>query len=278
MANNDELAAAYAQAQERHGHYIRMPDSCAARLGLPQGFDTFGVAARYALIRAFVAENQPVETAVDLGGNCGFVPLSLLGDGLIKQAVVYDVDQDILQFGERVADAMQLQERCEFVARPVALDTIDNLPAADLLICQNLIHHAGATFDQEAAKRMGWENYAMALLSSLRQKYKFGVIAMGFKSGKPRKWRVPKVRRAERFRSMLERSGWRVRHDRNVHDIVRLNETSLDGAPPDNGVPHGRLLSTAWYLGGSSAEKWLRTRIASPHEEKAAKYHLYLVE
>src|SRR5690606_38674778 len=140
--------------------------------------------------------------------NCGFFSLSLLDEGIVEEVVLYEVVPEIAEFASRVATALGKSENSRFLAEAVSLDTIDQLPDGDVIMCQNLMHHAGILFDVDKVDRLGWEAFTRQFVSKLRRKYRFGILAVGLEGNKPANWSVPKIGRLRRFRNILRSAGW----------------------------------------------------------------------
>lgn len=58
---------------------------------------------------------QPCEVLIDIGSDHGFLPIYLLRQGIIKQAVIADINQMPLQSAIRNAEKYQLANKCIFV-------------------------------------------------------------------------------------------------------------------------------------------------------------------
>jgi len=278
--NIKHLKQCYEEARKL-GDYIRLPERLARELDIDQhGQDSFGIEARYKLVRDFLKSRQPQKRLIDIGGNCGYFSLSLLDEGLVEEVRVFDVVPEVLDFGRQVAQAMGLQDKCDFVEYSVSLNSLDQIPDGDVIICQNLIHHAGALFDQDLVNKMGWDDYANSFLKTLRSKYKVGIFAMAYKKGKPRNWNIPGFKGPERFREILANSKWniRIRFEKNVLDIQNSGKTPEDTTSRQ---PHGvnaYLLTAAWRLGGRKFENLIRPVIAPASGRKAEQYYLYLID
>ena len=278
IENIDQLKQSFVEAR-KHGDYIRYPERLAKDLNIDQhGVDSFGIEARYELVRDFLKSHQPLKRLIDIGGNCGYFSLSLLDEGLVEEVIVYDVVPDILNFGTQAARAMGLQEKASFKEYSVSLETLDQIPDGDVIICQNLIHHAGALFDQELVNKMGWDKYANDFLKALRSKYKVGIFAMAYKKGKPRNWNIPGFKRPERFREILLNSKWNIRFEKNVLEIQKTGKSSQDTSVQRPSFVAAFLMTAAWRLGGRKFENLVRSVILPSSGKKAEQYYLYLID
>jgi hypothetical protein len=124
---------------------------------------------------------------------------------------------------------MGLGDAVAFEQRSIDLRFVRSLPQADLLICLNLIHHAGAQFDIPDVELRGWEEYACEWLAEVRGKCKAAVIGTGFKLRRPLHWDVSDLERPRRFADLAARAGWSLLYDANVEDIRRLGVRRANG-------------------------------------------------
>src|SRR5262245_32225108 len=151
--------------------------------------DVLGVTDKFAAIR-HVLETKTLGNMVDLGGNSGYFSLSLIDVGMAARSVVYDLNDCALLAGRAMAEAFAIDDKVEFIKQKVDLSFVRSMPSIDTVVCLNLLHHAGTTFDLEEVARAGWEDYMGRWLEELRSKCRFAIIGLGFKSQKPRHWKV----------------------------------------------------------------------------------------
>lgn len=274
--NADEFKNYFLQIKKGKNDYIRLPESLGHRLDLPEPDDTFGIKSRYNAIKAFLSDYQPVSQAVDLGANCGYFSLSLINDKVLECSTLYEANPDTLKVGSNIAEFMKLGSKCTFIEQKITLDTLDNLPSADLVICLNLLHHAGALFDEQFVSKVGWDHYAELFLSILRKKYSIGVIGMGFKALKPVNWNVSKNERPDAFMKILKKTGWQVLFEDNVQNIINnggnisLKTTANKcNFPEPLWLENNRIFNKIFGKVKSKLNK---------KASKAHKYHLYLVK
>jgi len=274
----EHLRQCYVEAR-KFGDYIRLPERLARELDIDQqGQDSFGIEARYQLVRDFLKSRQPQKRLIDIGGNCGYFSLSLLDEGLVEEVSVFDVVPEVLNFGRQVAKAMGLQDKCNFVEYSVSLSTLDQIPQGDVIICQNLIHHAGALFDHDLVNTLGWDAYACRFLKTLRARYNVGIFAMAYKKAKPCNWNIASFRRPDRFREILAEANWNIAFEKNVLDIQNSGKTPEDASSRRPRGMNAHLLSAAWRLGGRKFENLIRPVIAPASGTKAEQYYLYLID
>ncbi len=278
--NHAEWVDYYVHTKEKfRDSYVRMPRVLEDKLGIKDSSeDVFGIEVRYTVIRDFLKSHQPVDRLIDIGGNCGYFALSLLAEGLVKEAVVYDVVPDVLEFGRKVAAEMDLSDRCSFINKGVSLDLLEELPEADVIICQYLIHHAGSLFDIEQVKKLGWEEYASQFLSKLSLKYKLGIIANAYKGTKPANWNIAECKRLDRFRNILKKSGWTIRFEKGLFEMMTGKKSYVDQATSELHPFKHFLLAAAWRLGGLRMEHKLRALLFPRPIKKLERYYFYLTE
>lgn len=254
----------------KHGSYLRLPERLVSH-SEDASRDDFIMEARLSLIRTFLQARQPVDTVVDMGACNGYFSLSLLDDQLARQAVLFEIDEELAAYAQSIGVTLGKSDNIKVLTDEVSLDTLESLPDGDLILCQNLIHHAGATYDVEQVKKLGWEGYSRQFLEKLRKKYRYGVIAVGFKDSKPVQWNVSKVNRANVFREYLADAGWHVVMDKNFFE--------LSGGQKALPSPITRLaMSTAWRFAGERGKRYMRKILRHRPPAKGANYHIFLVE
>lgn len=263
----------------KYGDYIRMPRAILPNRDTSEHqIDTFGIDARYQIVEEYFKEHGPQKSLIDIGGNCGYVTLSLLEQGLIEEAIIYDVDVPALNFGRDVAEYMGISDKCKFVEQSISIETLKDIPNADVIICQYLIHHAGALFDQDTVAQKGWDQYAIDFMSALRDKYKLGIFAMAFKGTKPANWKVAECQRPQRFLDILSLTNWKCVLSRNVYELL-TNEKSYMNLSSHKANPFkNRLLSLAWKIGGLRAEHKVRSLLFNREISKLERYFFYIAE
>ncbi len=205
--------------EEQYYEYLQLPRSLAEELDFENKYDYKGVQARFEYIRSFFEDNSFADI-VNIGGNCGYFSLSLLDENLAEEAIVYDIKADILEIGEKIARAMNISDRCKFEEKMINLEELKTLPPANVLIFQNVLHHAGDYFDQELVKDIGWGEYARQFMAGLRELYDYAVFAVGFKWNKPKYWQVDKDKRRGEFQNILADADWEIISDANVYDLM----------------------------------------------------------
>ncbi len=250
------------------GHGPR-PERIFARATGLQTLDRYGAASQLTAITAVLGESR-LKTVVELGDHGGWFSLSLLDAGLADKASVYDVNSRALAAARTMARQMGLADRIEFVERAPDLDTLRALPEADMMICANVLHHAGMQFDQATVRRDGWEHYARAWLTEMRRKSRLAIVGIAFEEAKPR-WDVPHAHKPARFGQCLERAGWAIRYDANARDIEKIGVERANGRYTKGGI----------LLGPSqkqNAIKQILARLGGVAGNGRQNYHLYILE
>jgi hypothetical protein len=232
----------------------------------PSREDVFGVTDRLAAIR-HVLESKALGRMVDLGGNSGYFSLSLVDLGIAAESAVYDSNDRALLAGRAMAEALGIDDKVKFITQKVDLSFLRSMPSTDTVVCLNLLHHAGTTFDLEEVARAGWEDYMGRWLEGLRSKCRLAIVGLGFKSQKPRQWKVLPWQRARRVFDLATENGWSVLYDANVEDIRSL------GVARSNGLQTKRNLYRSWVRQLAMS----RTSTEPATENKRRKYHLYIL-
>ena len=207
--------------------------------------DVYGVEDRLVALRhvwpAFA--NATPGGAVDLGGNSGFFSLSLVAEGLLTESTVYDADPAALEAGKQIAEMMGLSDKVRFVEQQISLEWLRSLEPVDTVICLNLIHHAGKSFDIAEINERGWQSYANDWLSELRRISKRCILGVGYKGSKPKNWDVNEQERPRVMLQMAKAQGWNPLYDANVQDIA------------DFGAEHARGLRSSGAASAVNGEK-----------------------
>jgi hypothetical protein len=252
--------------------YTRAPARLrAGQPSLAQAPDIFGADDRLRAIQAHFEGRPRFETAVDLGGHSGFFSLSLADLGMVGRSTVYDLNADALAAGRSMASDMGLSERVTYVQQAVSLPFLQALGRCDLVICLNLLHHAGARFDEDDVRRRGWDAYLAECLAIFRAKAAAALIGFGFKTSRPLYWDVEKPNRPQRVFDVAVGAGWRVAYDANVDDIHSRGVRDANGLRTSR-----RKAKTRARIVTDKVVSKLRGRGNDP--SKRHNYHLYILE
>jgi len=172
--------------------------------------------------------------------------------------------------GTLPATAMASAEAVSISVKEINLEGVESWQQceADLVLCLNLIHHAGPVFDTEVVSRLGWERYAERWLRGLREIAPLAVVGIGFKGKKPAGWLKPRPlgfdRRPSRFLEMCESAGWTVEYEANVADVHNFGHVEAKG----------KRLQRSAVMGAKSAARRSRRRSGSA-QNSMARCHLY---
>jgi len=214
-----ELIKYYESHINKKGTHINLPDIVLSQLGDCNKFnpvDEFGINPRFNWVK-----RQNVikgETMVDMAGSAGFFSLIAIDERIVSSSTVFDISEEALKVGELSSRLLGMDNKIKYENRSLEIEKLKELPDADVVICLNLIHHAGIEFDKEAVEEMGWENYVIEYLRQLRKKYNQMVISLAFKGvHKPKNLKIPFHRFEDFFSStILKKAGWHCLTSANV--------------------------------------------------------------
>jgi len=224
------LKSHYNKLRDLIGDYVRLPALAAEQAGIEQDPESsFGCNARLQAMSKFL-QPKDCDFAIDLGGNCAFFCLSLLSDGAISRALIVDHDPKLVSFGREVADFMDLGGLIRFEQESISLEWLSGMPACDVVLCQNLLHHAGKIFDLPYVQAHRWDRYALDFLKVLRSKARNSVISVNFEEGNPVGWSGSSDEKAARFSRILVEAGWTVQLQSRVFDLVKSHSGSRGNA------------------------------------------------
>lgn len=260
-------------------NYSWLPERAEDQLGIKtENYkeDEFGIKPRFKLIKNKLSSLN-IKNVIDIGGNSGYFSLELLDKKVISKSSVYDVDRDVLNFGEKISKDLKLQNFINFTQKDLSLNNVKDLPNADLVLCLNLIHHAGSLFDVDIVNKIGWERYSARFLSILKKKYKYAIIGVGFKSTKPANWPVIDKLRPIYFSKIIEKSGWKISYDANINDLVALGEEDANKRRTKRTMSIFLTEVLNFILGYKILK--LLFQIFGPNENKPKieKYHIYIL-
>jgi hypothetical protein len=260
--------------------YTRLPPSLEkahAQWASLQKYDKYGARERLEAIKFALGERN-LGLTIDLGGNSGYFCLSLIDEGKISKATVYDVSQPALKAGRMMAELMGINHKIDFIEQAIDREFVRNLPHVDTIFCLNLLHHAGAEFDVERVQQEGWEKYAADFLRCLREKAGRLVVGMKFEVNRPRFWDVPHQERARRFADIADQSGWRLLYEANVRDIEKMGVARANGLYTKGGHEL-KTKRRPFSIFLRKLSRW--ANLKSLHEalnNRRHKYHLFIFE
>jgi hypothetical protein len=151
----------------RHGNYQEIPPSIPEHLRqkLPEYPKTRLESARFEwLDRLGMFAKKRI---VEIGGNLGYFSIRATSER-DATSVVYEPDNRLGTVMSLMAALSGVADRVQVRNNAVMLSDWPELPAADLVINLNVIHHAGKEFDKSIIKTAGdWRAYAVAFLRRL---------------------------------------------------------------------------------------------------------------
>jgi hypothetical protein len=173
-------------------------------------------------------------TVTEIGANLGYFCLRLAQD-YAAQACMYEPIAAYAEAVDLMAGLTGLGDRVVAHGRPVALPEIADLSRSDLLICLNVLHHAGRTFAKAEVENVAaWRAYALRYLAALRQRGDWLLFQIGnLLDGEP----LCDGDQVLPFtRDLLQESGWSIVAVGVVSDFEKLSYDSyavdeLHGAP-----------------------------------------------
>jgi hypothetical protein len=208
---------------EHAAKYAILPERLQARYPdlVPRDPARRGVVERLEAMRSAWG-GRDLGVVADLAGHSGFFSQTLLDDGNARRAIVYERDPGAIRIGRLMAAELGIADRIEYVRQNLSLAFLRVMPVVGAILCLNILHHAGITFDTGLVREIGWERYAMDFLHVLRSKCEALALSIGFRKGRPPAWPGAMLTRPRRFADIIERSGWDIVSAANVEDIRRL--------------------------------------------------------
>lgn len=206
-----ELIEYYESHIDKKGSHINLPDIVLSELGDRCKYnpvDEFGTNLRFNWVKS-----QNIikgKTMVDMAGSAGFFSLLSIAGGMTSSSTVFDISETALKVGELSSQLIGMADKIKYIKKSLEIDRLKELPNADVVVCLNLIHHAGIEFDKEAVEELTWEKYATDYLRQLKKKYNQMVISLAFKGvHKPKNLKIPFHRFEDFFSStILKEAGW----------------------------------------------------------------------
>lgn len=161
----------------------------------------------------------------EIGANLGYFCLRLAREHG-AQAHAFEPIGEYARSIEILAALTGLDGQIVASAVPIGLSEIGDLPRGDLLICLNVLHHAGRSFaTDEVRTPADWRNYARRYLTACRQAGEWLLFQTGnMQSGEPLfagDEIVPFTR------ELLEDSGWQVNQLGLIIDFDELTYESF---------------------------------------------------
>lgn len=180
----------------------------------------------------FLQQGLPLEglAVTEIGCNLGYFLLRLAHENHCK-TIGFEPIADYCTCIDRMAEIGGIADSVGVQFRGVHLADIDALPAADLIIELNVLHHASAVFDQEAVSQMGtWDGYAQARLSALALKGEYLLFQTGNSAGGETLF--PSEDAALFTHRLLAAAGWQVLQIGSIPDLTSLDYEVSPGEQP----------------------------------------------
>ena len=163
----------------------------------------------------------------EVGANIGYFALSVADSG----AGSVRAFEPVTAFSDAcavLAEICGFEDRLVSINAGLTLDAIDSLPAVDLVIMLNVMHHAGTVFDQDAViGKGGWEAYAGDYLKRLAGRARYLFYQVGNSAAGvalfPGREALPYTH------ALLTAAGWRVDKVAVVDDFETLSLKTVDG-------------------------------------------------
>ena len=197
----------------RHGNYQEIPPSIPQHLRqkLPEYPKTRLESARFDwLDRHGIFTNKRI---VEIGGNLGYFSIRATSER-DATSVVYEPDNRLGTVMSLMAALSGVTDRIQIRNTPVQLSNWPDMPAADLVINLNVIHHAGQEFDKSIIKTPDdWRSYAVEFLRLLTKVAPLMAFQTGFLWSDTADRLVPRGCDINQWiGDLLNESGWRVLH------------------------------------------------------------------
>lgn len=204
--------------------------------------DVYGVEPRLdKLLSLFCTNSDIVETLamtknpkiLDMGGNSGYFSFGLISAGIASSAQVIDSNPHFIDEGRRIAEALGKSNAVLFVNRKIDLHFArEEMEFADIIIMNNLLHHAGYLFDNELVEAIGWDNYLIEFLNCAYDKSTILVLGLGLKRSLPMFWLSPRFFRFSDDRywhleKLVKKTNWKIQHYAFVDKLDRNLEKDL---------------------------------------------------
>jgi len=205
------LAHLLATASSEHSHYQTLPDFVQGQIrqymAIEYRPDQVNLdQSRYDwLCRRLDCADMRV---TEIGANLGYFCLRLAQDHAARTSL-YEPIEAYAEAVQLMAELTGLGDQVAAYGRPVVLSEITDLPRSDLLICLNVLHHAGRTFaNAEVDTVAAWRAYALQYLGALQQRSEWLLFQIGNTlDGEPL---CPGDQVLPFTRNLLQESGWTV--------------------------------------------------------------------
>lgn len=153
------------------------------------------------------------KTIIEIGANIGYFSLRAVTERNAT-CIAYEPDEKLASAIELIAEICNVQERVNVRCEPFTLLNPIPVPNVDLILCLNVIHHAGFDFDKDIVKQIcDWTPYAINYLTRLTTIAPQMVFQMGYTwGGGSISLCPPGMEWNDWTVDLLRQAGWRVVH------------------------------------------------------------------
>ena len=206
----------------KHSHYQNIPEFVKESIGYSESINEEwrGDTARYKYILREVQDLKP-KSICDIGANTGFFSLSLAHKFPEMKVTAFEGNPNHVEFMGLVKEAFSLKnikiENCY-----IDYEGIKHLGQYDMLLNLNVLHHAGADFDENKTSYENVDAYLIQYLKRLITKAKKVVFQMGYNWGGDKSKPIVELQndlgKIKYTHELFAQSGWKVQE---IAHIVR---------------------------------------------------------
>ena len=229
-----ELQALLAEQVRDHGNYQVVPEVVlrhfsAAEQPLYRQEQLALDAPRFTWLRDHLDCTGMV--AVEIGANLGYFSIRL-ADSCGATVHAYEPIAAYAKAVNLMAQVIGLGARVHGHAEPVPLEKVAALPACDLMVSLNVLHHAGRSFATDVVRdENSWREYARRYLSACAGRAKWLFFQTGSTMGGSALF--PSADAVPFTAKLLEDSGWSVVQTGVIADFSALTYASFSRAELD---------------------------------------------
>ena len=213
-ALRQRLSELYAD-MSKHSTYQTVPDFISDAIDYQVAIDE-GWRGDRVRLRWFerVLAGEPGRRWADFGANTGFFSLSLANADPAREVLAIEGNPNHAEFIRTIAEGFGLRN-LEVLSRAIAIDDLTSLPALDVMLHLNVLHHAGADFDAgKVGSAADFPAYAREYLGRLRERvatlvFQVGTNMWGDKS-RPIIDFTDDVGKLVMLADLLRGAGWRI--------------------------------------------------------------------
>lgn len=211
MTNNIENLKELIRGTTRHGNYQQLPP-CVPQEILAEFTDYKTIRldeARFDWLASYKIFDH--KSIVEIGANLGYFSLRAVSERGAT-SIAYEADSKLVEAINYIASLCKLDKKIEVRNEAFTINHPIELPQADVLIFQNVLHHAGFDFEQEVVPTIAdWEQYAVRYLQRLTNVAPIMVFQMGYTWGGGSDRLCPSETRWHSWTmELLKQAGWNV--------------------------------------------------------------------